>query len=72
MPNIKCKICGAEFPALVERHYIARDLKKIGLVEAFSSDEPALFDAFDCINCGCQVIAQQRKSPCKSSIEEGS
>lgn len=62
MPNIKCKICGTEFPALVERHYIARDLTKTGLAAAFgSSDEPAMFDAFDCPNCGCQVIAQQRK-----------
>lgn len=69
MPNIKCKICGTEFPALVERHYIARDLEKTGLAAAFSSDEPALFDAFDCPNCGCQVIAQQRKLSYNPGIE---
>ena len=26
-----------------------------------SNDETGLFDAFDCPQCGCQVIAQERK-----------
>ena len=62
MSNLKCKICGAEFPAINERHYISRDLTKTGLGAIFgSTDEPSLFDAFDCPNCGCQTVAQQRK-----------
>lgn len=62
MSNLKCKICGTEFPAINERHYISRDLTKTGLGAAFGSNyEPYLFDAFDCPNCGCQTIAQQRK-----------
>lgn len=64
MPNIKCKICGTEFPALAKDHYIVRDLEKTGLAAAFGSEESGQFDAFDCPNCGCQVIAQQRKPLC--------
>ena len=61
MSNLKCKICGTEFPAINERHYISRDLTKTGLGAVLGSkDEPSLFDAFDCPNCGCQTIAQQR------------
>jgi len=59
---MKCSVCGTEFPAIRERHYIARDLTKTGVAAAFAStDEPALHDSFDCPNCGCQVIAQPRK-----------
>ena len=28
---LKCKICGTKFPAIEERHYIARDNGKTGL-----------------------------------------
>lgn len=59
---MKCHVCGTDFPAIRERHYIARDLTKTGVTAAFSSnDEPGLHDSFDCPNCGCQVIAQSRK-----------
>ena len=53
---LKCKICGTEFPAIYERHYVSRDLTKTGIVAAIgSTDEPALYDTFDCPNCGCPV-----------------
>ena len=59
---LKCKICGTEFPAIRERHYLSRDLTKTGIAAAFgSTDEPALYDTFDCPNCGCQNVAQSRK-----------
>lgn len=59
---IECKICGTKFNAIVERHYIARDNGKTGLVAALSSnDEDRLYDAFDCPACGCQIIAKERK-----------
>lgn len=71
MPNLKCKICGTEFPALIERHYISRDSTKTGFAAAFgSSDEPTIFDTYDCPNCGCQVIAQPRKRNYKQDYEE--
>ena len=59
---LKCKICGTEFSAIKERHYIARDNGKIGLSSAFgSNDEEKIYDSFDCPMCGCQVVAQDRK-----------
>lgn len=71
MPNLKCKICGTEFPPIRERHYISRDLTKTGLAAAFgSSDEPAMFDSYDCPCCGSQVIAQPRKRQFDPKSEE--
>lgn len=59
---LKCKVCGTEFPAIKERHYIARDNGKTGLSSAFgSNDEEKIYDSFDCPMCGCQVVAQERK-----------
>jgi len=71
MPNLRCKICGAEFPPIIERHYVSRDLTKTGLAAAFgSTDEPVLYDTYDCPNCGCQVIAQPRKRSFDQKSEE--
>ena len=68
---LKCKICGTEFPASKERHYIARDNTKTGAVVAFSKDEENIYDAYDCPMCGSQVIAQERKRNFESySIDE--
>ena len=36
---LKCKICGTEFPAIKERHYICRDAGKIGLSAALGSED---------------------------------
>lgn len=59
---LKCKVCGIEFPAIKERHYIARDNGKTGLSSALgSNDEEKIYDSFDCPMCGCQVVAQDRK-----------
>lgn len=58
---IKCKVCGCEFPPVVDKHYVAKDTGKIGAIAALSRDEEKLYDAFDCPMCGCQVIVQERK-----------
>ena len=59
---IKCKVCGCEFFAVADKHYIARDECKIGFGSAFQvNDEPKFYDAFDCPMCGCQAIMQERK-----------
>lgn len=59
---LKCKVCGKEFEANLERHYVARDIGKTGLAAAFgNNDEENLYDAFDCPACGCQIIVQERK-----------
>lgn len=58
---LKCKICGTEFSAIKERHYIARDNGKTGAFATLSKDEEKIYDAYDCPMCGSQVIAQERK-----------
>ena len=58
---LKCKVCGTEFPAIEERHYIARDNSRTGVVIVISKDEEKIYDSYDCPMCGSQVIAQERK-----------
>lgn len=67
---LKCKICGKEFDATNERHYIARDNGKTGLANIVSNDEVKIYDAFNCPSCGCQVIAQDRKRVLLDSTNE--
>lgn len=51
----KCTVCGAEFALVHERHYIVRDDCAVGLAVALgNTNEPAMYDAFDCPECGCQ------------------
>lgn len=60
---LKCKICGTEFPAIKDKHYTTRDNGVDGgLSQSLNGKrEEKLYDCFDCPNCGCQVIAQERK-----------
>lgn len=58
---LKCKICGTEFPAIEERHYIARDNIRTGAFTSISNEEEKIYDAYDCPMCGSQIIAQERK-----------
>ena len=61
MANLKCKVCGTEFPALRERHYVSREGTKTCVVQLITyNPEPALFDSYDCPNCGCQINVQGR------------
>lgn len=59
--KIKCKICGCEFNPIIEKHYISRDEGTTGLAIIVRNEEEKLYDTFDCPECGCQVIAQERK-----------
>ena len=58
---LKCKVCGKEFEAVKENHYIAREGIKTGALANLASNEEKIFDAFDCPYCGCQYIAGERK-----------
>ena len=60
---LECKVCGCKFNPVKQSHYIVRDNEKASsLANVFSGDaEPTLYDAFNCPQCGCQVVAQQRK-----------
>lgn len=60
--KVKCKVCGCEFSPTKERRYTSRDEMEHGLGTAFGkTSEVAIYDTFDCIDCGCQIIVQQRK-----------
>lgn len=62
MLKLKCNVCGHEFDATTERHYIARDPGVTGAFSTLDShDEENLYDAFDCPTCGSQYVAQGRK-----------
>ena len=62
MPEMKCKICGAQLHLTLEDHYIVRDPGKAGALATLSSyNEPELYDACDCPVCGCQHVYQERK-----------
>lgn len=63
---LKCNICGFEFNAIIEKHYIPRDNTKAGLYAIVGGDEPDEYDTFDCPQCGCQHVAQKRKRAVKS------
>ena len=58
---LKCKICGTEFPAIKEKHYIAKDPGTTGAVRAVYNNEEKIYDAYDCPMCGSQIIVQERK-----------
>ena len=60
---LECKVCGYKFNPVKQSHYIVRDNEKVSsFITAFSSNtESTLYDAFNCIQCGCQIVAQQRK-----------
>lgn len=58
---VSCKVCGRIFPLLIEEHYISRENDVTGLAAAIRSDEPDIWDSFDCPHCGCQNVVQKRK-----------
>lgn len=58
-----CKICGLEFGLHIEDHYISRDGERTGLIAAIGPEnESKLFDTFDCPECGCQNVIQEKEN----------
>ena len=58
---IVCKVCGTEFFFFFYSHYVCRDIEVTGIQTINRKEEVKQYDAFDCPNCGCQVIAKERK-----------
>lgn len=63
MKAIVCKVCGCDFHGVKENHYISRDEQETGIVTLTKKQEPKWYDTFDCPNCGCQCVVQERKRP---------
>ncbi len=55
-----CKVCGRDFPLIVEDHYVSKEPDKQGLAALAGGTAPTLWDSFDCPHCGCQNRMQQR------------
>lgn len=67
---MKCKICGSEIRLINERRYTSRDTKNTGLAAAIGGNtEPSEYDTFDCLECGCQNVVQERKRNLEDSLE---
>lgn len=59
---LKCNVCECEFTPTIVNHYIARDNDVCGFSAGFGTHtEPILYDAYDCPQCGSQLICQDRK-----------
>lgn len=71
--KIKCKVCGCEFEATKEIHYISREEGRVGLSATFGNhEEVKLYDTFDCPVCGCQIVVQKRNRVfVEESFEKG-
>ena len=69
---LECKVCGCKFNPVKQSHYIVRDNERASsLAPVLRSDaEPTLYDAFDCPQCGCQVVAQPRKRKYRTRFSE--
>ena len=61
MKKIKCNVCACEFIPEKYEHYIARDETRTGLSTIAGGVEEKLYDTFDCPQCGCQIVMQERK-----------
>lgn len=55
-----CKVCGRDFPLIVEDHYVSKEAGKVGIAAIAGGPAPILWDSFDCPHCGCQNRMQQR------------
>lgn len=56
-----CKVCGRDFPLLIEEHYVSKEAGRIGFAALAVGPAPILWDSFDCPHCGCQNRMQQRE-----------
>ena len=49
---MKCNVCGHEFTPKKENRYVGR--------KQFALFQTTHYDCFDCPECGCQIVAQER------------
>lgn len=58
---LKCKACGIKFRPTTWRRYTAVGNKTTGVVATIvETENPIIYDAFDCPNCGCQIVVNER------------
>ena len=69
---IECNVCGCKFNPVKQSHYVVRDNEKVSSLAPVlnGNAEPMLRDAFDCPQCGCQVVVQPRKRKYRTRFSE--
>lgn len=60
---MKCNVCGHEFAPKKENRYVSEE-RTAGFFQATK-----YYDCFDCPECGCQIVAQERLAPIPECIE---
>lgn len=62
-----CQCCGHTFTSNKEMHYVAKDTPPVTLIKL---SEPGIkqYDAFDCPQCGCQIIVGERLRPVDEAV----
>ena len=63
--KLKCDVCGMEFPPMASKKYTVQ--KSGGL---FDFSPVKYFDAFDCPQCGCQVVGKERLTCAEEELDE--
>lgn len=54
---MKCNVCGHEFAPKKENRYVSEE-RAAGFFQVTK-----YYDCFDCPECGCQIVAQERLTP---------
>jgi DNA-directed RNA polymerase subunit RPC12/RpoP len=57
LESMSCATCGSRFKPTEEDHYVARDCRTSNDL----MEEPQEYDAYDCQQCGSQIITGIRK-----------
>lgn len=60
---MKCNVCGHEFAPKKENRYVSEE-RTAGFFQVTK-----YYDCFDCPECGCQIVAQERLAPIPECIE---
>ena len=62
---MKCNVCGHEFAPKKENRYVSEE-RTAGFFQVTK-----YYDCFDCPECGCQIVAQERLATTPECVETG-
>lgn len=60
---MKCNVCGHEFAPKKENRYVSEE-RTAGFFQVTK-----YYDCFDCPECGCQIVAQERFAATPECVE---
>lgn len=65
---VECQCCGNMFTPTKEMRYTVRDAKPARQALFTQLGEPKEYDAFDCPQCGCQIVIGERLRPVDEAV----